>query len=272
MENMAAEQTANPLPGKKAGWRERVLPRLMAFVLHLVLSCMVFSIVTGILAWLFYPKPFYQIDGFWLGVRITAAACLMVFPLLTLAVFRRGKPGLKFDLSCIVLVQLAVLGYGSFTVYQQRPYFVVYAVEKFYTVRLSDIIDHDRSLADLQALHAMATTGPAWVAVPPPVSPEARLAEVVAQLTAQLSGKGRTVQHQAQQYVPLDRKVWPAVLENRLNAEQIKKAGLQEMLARFAAEHQKKPDELAVFALEGRFEQAWVVFAKSDGALLGYLS
>ena len=40
----------------------------------------------------------------------------VVGPLLTLIVFRAGKPGMKFDLAVIGLVQVAALAYGTATV------------------------------------------------------------------------------------------------------------------------------------------------------------
>lgn len=59
--------------------------------------------------------------------------------LLTLIVFKSGKPSLKFDLSCIVLMQLAALIYGGTIIYQQRPEFVVFGTDRFTTVTAADV-------------------------------------------------------------------------------------------------------------------------------------
>jgi hypothetical protein len=48
-------------------------------------------------------------------------AHLALGPLLTLLVFKSGKPSLKFDLSGIVLLQLGALLYGGTLIDQHRP-------------------------------------------------------------------------------------------------------------------------------------------------------
>ncbi len=58
-------------------------------------------------------------------------------PLLTLLVFSPRKPRreLRFDLSVIVMLQLAAFMYGSWVVYSERPQYLVFAHSKFFVVR-----------------------------------------------------------------------------------------------------------------------------------------
>ena len=102
-----------------------------AFAIHLTASVTIFLIFLGILFFVWYPAPYFEIDGGWTVLLILAGAHLALGPLLTLIVFEPGKPGLKFDLICIVLVQLGALLYGGTLIYQQRPAFVVFAVDRF---------------------------------------------------------------------------------------------------------------------------------------------
>ena len=49
-------------------------------------------------------------------------------PLLGLLVYKEGKKSLKFDLSVIILIQIAALCYGVFSIEQGRPAWLVYNV------------------------------------------------------------------------------------------------------------------------------------------------
>ena len=57
---------------------------------------------------------------------------VIVGPLLTFIVFKKGKKSLKFDLGFIALLQIAALIYGSYTVYNGRPSTVVYNNGQFH--------------------------------------------------------------------------------------------------------------------------------------------
>src|SRR5688500_14954122 len=46
-------------------------------------------------------------------------------PLLTLILYRPGKPGLRFDLAMIGLLQILFLAYGLSTLWRSRPLFLV---------------------------------------------------------------------------------------------------------------------------------------------------
>jgi hypothetical protein len=61
---------------------------------------------------------------------------------MTLAVYKKGKRGLLFDLWVIAIVQLAAISWGVFSLYQARPYWMVYSVDRFEVLSIRDI---DRS-------------------------------------------------------------------------------------------------------------------------------
>ena len=68
----------------------------------------------------------------------------MLGPLLTLVVFKAGKPGLKFDMGCIVTAQLLCLSAGIWVVYQERPLALVYAFDSFYSVAADEFEENSR--------------------------------------------------------------------------------------------------------------------------------
>ena len=55
---------------------------------------------------------------------------LILGPLLTLIVFKQGKPGLKFDLTVIAFTQIVALIYGTYTLYTEKPDYMVFAVDR----------------------------------------------------------------------------------------------------------------------------------------------
>ncbi len=101
------------------------MSRWRAFFLHLLLSAVVIgSIAFGLFA-LWYPP---ELLGFAKGDRlflIIAVVDIIVGPLLTLIVFKRGKPSLKLDLGVIALLQVLFLAVGLWTVWASRPVFLV---------------------------------------------------------------------------------------------------------------------------------------------------
>ena len=62
--------------------------------------------VVGIIYWSWYPEPTFGIVGVLPIMLLLIGVDLILGPLLTLIVYKHGKPGLKFDLSVIALVQV----------------------------------------------------------------------------------------------------------------------------------------------------------------------
>ena len=75
------------------------MSRYRAAAIHLGLSALLFVALAYLVVFVWYPGFFFETDGGWEGIRIIAAVDLVVGPLLTLIVFKAGKPGLRFDLT-----------------------------------------------------------------------------------------------------------------------------------------------------------------------------
>lgn len=141
---------------------------------HLALSILVIGSIalTAFLLW--YPHKLYNVAGIdrilliMLGIDLTAG------PLLTLIVFRSGKPSLKFDLTVIAIAQLAFLGYGLNTLWQGRPAFLVGTPETFTLVFASEINEADLAQAPKPEWRTLPWNGPHLVATTMPDSSEAR--------------------------------------------------------------------------------------------------
>ncbi len=145
--------------------------RFCAFAIHFACSLLVFSIFLYVLLKLWYPSPFFSASGGWQGIRIVALVDLVIGPLLTLVVYKPTKPAkeLRTDISIIVLFQLLALGWGIYTVYNQRPVAAVFWEDRFYTVPATALESQGISL---DRLRQFSKTTPAYIFVERPATRE----------------------------------------------------------------------------------------------------
>jgi hypothetical protein len=115
--------------------------RLKASAIHLCASLVIAALAAALVFGVWYPYPYREVSGgrelFWLVVSVD----VVLGPLITLAVFNRKKPPseLKRDLLIVVLLQLAALGYGLWTVSVARPVHLVFEIDRFRVVHAIDI-------------------------------------------------------------------------------------------------------------------------------------
>lgn len=107
------------------------MSRANAFLVHLSLSTAVLGATFAVVFFVWYPQPYFEVVGAWYLIRILFFVAIVLGPLLTLIIFKPGKWGLKFDLWFIAFVQVASLVYGTAIIYEQRPYFLVFSVDRF---------------------------------------------------------------------------------------------------------------------------------------------
>ena len=89
------------------------------------------------LAWYRYPFwQFGQSGKFSLLLILTAG---FIGPALTWFVYKKGKRGLLLDLWVITLLQRTAITLGTFSLYQNRPYFMVYTVDRFEVLSKRDV-------------------------------------------------------------------------------------------------------------------------------------
>jgi hypothetical protein len=148
------------------------MTRWKASGLHLLISTAVAAAVVSLLFFVWYPGPLYEAAG---GERLTfllIAIDVVVGPVLTLLVYRAGKPGLRFDLLCIGLAQGSFLAYGLSVITAARPVFVVLAVDRFVAVSANQLEDADLAFAPRDEWKRRGWSGPRWVAARMPSDPE----------------------------------------------------------------------------------------------------
>ena len=101
-----------------------------ASFIHLLISALLVGNVVAIVFWIWYPKPSFEVAGTFSIIGLLVAVDLVLGPLLTMIIFKQGKPGLKFDLCFIATVQIVALAYGSYVLYIERPAYLVFAIDR----------------------------------------------------------------------------------------------------------------------------------------------
>ena len=148
--------------------------RWKASATHLVLSVVVIGgiAISAFLLW--YPYGLHRVAGLDRILLVMLAIDLTAGPLLTLIVYKRGKPSLRFDLAVITLCQIAFLGYGLHTLWQGRPVFLVGTPETFTLVFANEIDADDLAQASRPEWRRLSWTGPQLVGTRMPDDPAAR--------------------------------------------------------------------------------------------------
>jgi hypothetical protein len=138
---------------------------------HLAISAVLAVAVVALLLLVWYPGPLYEAGG---GERLTfilVAIDIVVGPILTLLVFRAGKPGMKFDLTVIALLQAAFLAYGLSVISAARPAYVVFTIDRLVAVGANQLADHRLAEAPRPEYAKRPWTGPVWVGATRPEDP-----------------------------------------------------------------------------------------------------
>jgi len=127
------------------------------------------AILAGLLVFgIWYPYPYREISGGRELFLILVAVDVILGPLITLAIFNRSKPfkELRRDLVIVVMLQLAALGYGMWTVFVARPVHMVFEVHRFRVVHALDVPTHLLSKAPA-GLDTMPVFGPTLLSTRP---------------------------------------------------------------------------------------------------------
>lgn len=130
------------------GWRD--LSKRNAFLIHLALSLLFFATLVIAMLTFWFPGKLFFLDGGWQGLKLVALVDVVLGPALTLLLYKPRKPKLVFDMAIIAFIQIAALGYGFVTTYQQRTVAMVYSENNFNS--LSNVA-YTKAAANLEKLN-----------------------------------------------------------------------------------------------------------------------
>ena len=145
-------------------WKDR----LRASGVHLGASVVVAALAAWLVFGLWYPYPYREISGGRDLFLLVVAVDVVIGPLITLMVFDRRKPWgeLRRDLAVVAMLQVAALGYGTWTVAAARPVHLVFELDRFRVVHGVDV-PQELLGREPPAVRALPWTGPTLIAVRP---------------------------------------------------------------------------------------------------------
>ena len=253
-------KTANPT--SPSGDKTVPLSRWQAAAIHLGLSAILYVVLLYLIVFFWYPQPYFAADGGWEGVRLITGVDLVLGPLLTLIVFKAGKPGLWRDLTLIGVVQTVALIWGTWLVYDQRVAMVTYADGSFYTLTPEQV--RDAGGVALAVAEGSGTTPPYGYVRLPANSKERNELRLRTLFTA------KPMHQLGDRYEPLDAKNLKEVLKEGVDLgkytarlEQNRQA-----LERFLNRHGGKAEDYAFLPLSCRYQDLFLALRRSDGIVV----
>ncbi len=138
--------------------------RLLCFASHLLVSFVIALLAMWGVFGVWYPSPLDVALGVTDVFILLLCVDVIVGPLLTLLVAKRGKNTLRMDLAVIGALQLIALGYGLHIVAQGRPVWLVYNNKYFDVIQAYEAVV---SAEELRSEFSLPYTGPLWAAVTP---------------------------------------------------------------------------------------------------------
>jgi len=144
--------------------------RFQAFAIHLTASATFVGLFLGFTFFVLYPAPLFQVEGAKLPIQIMLGVDIVLGPLLTLVVFKPGKPGLKFDMAVIIAIQLAAFIYGASVIISERPAIVSFAVDRFVVIAAAETEEMPMDKIDSGQVK-LKVIGPTYVYAEMPENP-----------------------------------------------------------------------------------------------------
>ena len=235
----------------------RKVSRYEAAFYHFGISLVVFVGLAYLVLFSWFPDFFFAIDGGWEGMRIIIGVDLVLGPMLTLIVFKAGKPGLKFDLAMIGVFQSVCLAAGTYVVYSERPTFFVYYEEHFYSASADS---YERFGGSPPDPHKFTDQPPAFVYAKIPDDPieEANQRRVLYQT-------GMPFWANAPSYVALEDDGMEQVLAAGTSEEELTARDIDGNLGPWLARHGGTFDDYVFAPIHSRYRDAFIGIRRSDG-------
>ena len=239
------------------------MTRFGAFAVHLGISLLIFAFLAYLVLAVWYPDLFFTTDGGWQGMRIIIAVDLVLGPLLTLIVYKQGKPGLKFDLTCIGVFQAVCLIAGTWLVWSERPLAIIYVDGQFASVSAESYEEAGERVPDFDAYPGPY---PKWLMVDVPE-------DVVEQseLRRRMMEKGQRMLLAEDHYLPFDPNSRAFLAEPRSQEELLQADQQKQQLPGWLATHGGSMDDYLFYPYGTRFGYQHLVYHKETRELIGII-
>ena len=200
----------------------------------------------------------FQTDGGWQGMRLIAGVDMVIGPTLTLLVYKKTKPSIKFDLSIIATLQMLCIVGGMATVWYSKPLAVIYADGTYYTSNRLSYKNISTGEIDINTIPLLKQRQPVWISIDLPLD--------LAQRSLAL-GAWSFFKHRISLATDLYQPYYPKAISH------LKSEGLsyQEALEKWGITFNKESEQIRFFKLNGRFKERVLAVDVSDGTVLDAL-
>lgn len=237
-----------------------------AFLIHISASALVVGSLGALMWYLWFPQPWFMHDGGWQVYQLILLVDVVLGPLLTLIVYRAGKPGVRRDLTIIVAVQLGALAFGASTMFQYRPAFIVYGDSNFFSVTWDEVRRGTRDVGRLQRF--VPARGPGIVLLRPPAAPGEQ-----ALFRALRGAEGAAIVSRGDYYDALTDADWNALYSRGPRIEDLARLdpAIARDLERFRRRNAAPMETLAFVPVVCRREIIMLVFDRKTHAIVDWL-
>ncbi|HEY2628972.1 MAG TPA: TfpX/TfpZ family type IV pilin accessory protein [Usitatibacter sp.] len=170
--------------------------RIRVALVHLALSAaLALAVFLGIYFY-WYPGVFFEGAGGKELFLLIACVNVAIGPLITVVIYKPGKWGLKFDLVCIAVLQLSALAYGISVMFEARPVYIAFVVDRFAIVRANGFPGGALEKGEAKGYGRLSWTGPKFVGVKLPTDADEQFR------LATSAAAGVDAEYYPQYYVP----------------------------------------------------------------------
>ncbi|MDH5518430.1 MAG: hypothetical protein OEY36_11535 [Gammaproteobacteria bacterium] len=110
-----------------------------AFLIHLAISILVFSVLLMLIIYVWYPAPYFDMSYRIGWIKLIAFVDVVIGPGLTLLVYKADKPSLRFDMSVVVILQVTALTWGVWNAWSVHPRLNVYFDSQVYCLDSAEL-------------------------------------------------------------------------------------------------------------------------------------
>jgi hypothetical protein len=239
--------------------------RYKAALIHLGISVGIGAAVLIFMRAAWYPGPFFSAVGGAGLVLILLGVDVTIGPLITLVVFDTAKKSLRMDLTIVALLQLAAFLYGVFIIFEARPVYVAFSVDRFELVRAADLDPEDVKNAPVERFRSLPLLRPQVIAVQGPTDPAEKMKVL------ELALQGKDLHLRPQYYAPYEQQK-DLVKQKIQSIERLKELNpaARGEIDRAIQAMGRKAQAIGFVPLRARERDLAVVIDRSTGDIIGY--
>ncbi len=236
------------------------MTRMRAFATHLLASIGIGGTVALLILLLWYPDFYFKASGAQVLIATLILVDVVIGPALTLLLFKPGKPGLAFDMTVILILQISALVYGLYVIIGSRPVYLVAAVDRFVVIAANQVESGELPEDPDSPYRQTPMTGPRLVALQLPEDVEERN-----QLTF-LDVSGHPSEAMPRLYVPFADGVDELLQRARPYSELLRRPEAEAAVARsWLAASARKAESLVWVPMQARKLEMVMIMDRASG-------